>query len=59
MGVQMCFRLPDDLSIPVDLWVVLFGVGCVFGCEITLSRRPVYRYRPVGGVVWCWVCVWV
>ena len=35
------------MSIPTDLWVVL-GVGC----EITLCRRPVYPYRPVGGIVW-------
>ena len=34
------------MSIPTDLWVVLFG------CEITLSRRPVYPCRPVGGIVW-------
>ena len=37
------------MSIPTDLWVVLFG------CEITLCRRPVYPYRPVGGIVW--VCL--
>ena len=51
-------RLPcvEDLSIPTDLWVVwVLGVRlpCLgVGCEITLCRRPVYPYRPVGGIVW-------
>ena len=37
-----------DLSIPMDPWVVLF----VFGCEITLCRRFVCPYRPMGGIFW-------
>ena len=48
MQYSLGVRLPcvEDLSIPTDLWLVLFG------CKITLCRRPVYPYRPVGGIVW-------
>ena len=47
VGCEITLSRITCLSLQTCGWYCL-GVGC----EITLCRRPVYPYRPVGGIVW-------